>query len=638
MRSDSEFGSVLLQSGSTFLQELCDSIRNRFGAQIVLIGTLRIAESERVYVMACSKQRADVNFEHYDVCPAPCQRVLTERKIIVYHENLNDIYPDDEGIRAFESVSYVGCPLMDERGKSIGILVLEWATPLSKEKAEMVVQSLSALLPRVSVEVLHVTTEHAFQALMSPADPIAKTDVEIFRTIVQQAAALSQVHGVMLAKCDTAATSQFRVLACVVGDELQRSAEGATFAYDDSPCSYLRKSDTFFCERGVQEKFPAVTFFKDVNAESYLGFGFRNNEGRPVGHLILVHDRPMSQRALTSPILNIIASRARQELQRLAAEEERKLLEESLVVRRKLESLGLMAGTIAHDFNNQLASMIGHTELAMLEMDPTTSAFSSLKVAEKSMWRARDVIAELLDFAGNTPGTPPEMLALGKLVQHTLSTIKTDLPPSCNLKVDIENPLPMILGRPTQVSQILGNLVLNARDALDMNEGTLTVKAALTVPSPEEQRRCLTSHTADMPTPCVMLEVTDTGSGMDAATAARVFDPFFSTKGSARGLGLPGIAGIAKRMNAGLTLNSVPGAGTTFRLYFRPAGEATSMDDPAPNHESESVLPCVKVLVVDDEPEVLKMVALQAESLGYQAIRAASGEAAILKAQADLDI
>ncbi|MEP4196912.1 MAG: response regulator [Aliishimia sp.] len=634
------FAEAALKSGPAFLQEICDVARVTFGAQLALIGSLRIVEARRIYVLGSSKQNPNIALEAYDVCAAPCRRVLTEATMVVHLEDLQNRFPDDPGVQAFASQSYIGFPLIDELGESIGIFVLEWDTPMSEEKSRNVIQTLETLLPRISAEVSTQIVEHAFQALMIPIDDETKDDTAIFRTIVLQAAALSQVHAVLLAQCIDDDAQDFKILAAAAGGDLLTSAEGHLVKYDGTPCHNLKTKDTFFLERDLQLAFPSMPLFQDLNAEAYLGFGARKKNGQPLGHLALIHDRPMAPRALRSPVLRVIASRSTQELRRHVAEAERKSLADTIVVRKKLESLGLMAGTIAHDFNNQLTAIIGHTELAMLDLPPAHSAMPSLQIAKDNMWRARDVIGDLMDFAGNASGSPAERLSLSDLINHTLSGLNAEIPQTCQIDVSIEDTQPEIFGHKAQIIQILGNLILNALEALEEREGAIKLQVSLVPISMQERGKCLTGCAPALPDMCVALEVTDTGRGMEIATAERVFDPFFSTKKSSRGLGLAGVLGIARRMQAGLTFQSQPEIGTSFRLYFPPA----PTDPPTafvPDQDSLTEHPnpsLGKILVVDDKPEVLDLISRQVERLGHEVVSVMSGYEAIALAKSTSDI
>lgn len=622
---------ALLLSGNAFIRKMCDALREITGAQVVLIGSLRVTESELVSVLGMSTRQPGISVASYDTCPTPCQKVLREQQTLVLLEPLEDRFPDARSFGTGKCLTYIGLPLLNPRGDTIGNVTLDWDRALTEAEAQETVALVQRVLPRIEAEACQQVVAHAFEALMDPANDIeVGSDAAVFRTIAQQAAELGQVHGAFLARTIDEEANQFSILAAFAGGRVLTELEGQVLSYDGTPCENLRTSDTFFQARGLRERYPDLDVAREYGIESYCGFGFRDNSRAPIGHLALWHNRPMSPRALNCRIVNIIASRAGLELKRYVMETERQALRETLQVRKKLDSLGLMAGTIAHDFNNQLAAVIGHTELAMLELDPAHPATRLLKVAEDGLWRARDVVGDLMDFAGNAPRSAPELLSLNELVAQNLASIGQKLPSQTAIRTDLDGALPRVLLRGSQVHQVLSNLVANGLESMEERGGSLTVRTALTSIAARDKTRCLTGHSQDMPDLCVMLEITDTGNGLDPETAERVFDPYFSVKGVSRGLGLSGVLGIARRLPAGLVFDSKEGQGTRFRLYFEPQLDAvSSQDDASAKPINPARAPRRRVLVVDDEDSVLSTVARQVESLGYEPLQASCGDEAV---------
>jgi len=160
--------------------------------------------------------------------------------------------------------------------------------------------------------------------------------------------------------------------------------------------------------------------------------------------------------------------------------------------------------------------------------------------------------------------------------------------------------------------------------------GIITRRTNPTKLDTRETSRCITGYSQEMPDSCVLLEVSDTGPGLDGETADRIFDPYFSVKGVSRGLGLSGVLGIARRIRAGLILETAPNVGTTFRLLLSPAftsdWEANNLTDKI---EVQAPVPTRKILVVDDDKAVLATVAKEISQLGYEPISASSGSEAI---------
>lgn len=623
--------AALLKSGQAFFSSICSALLDMSGAHLALIGSLKIAEAEQIEILALSSSVEGVDVQRYDAFPAPCLEVLTQKQVCVHLNDLDRRFPDDVGIQSLQSKSYVGFPLLNMRGSPVGILVLEWAVAIPQELADDVIAQVSAIIPRLQTEVAQHNVAHAFEALIAPKlDTPEQSEEEIFRSIVQQAAALSQVHSTVLTRCLDGNEDRFQVLAACAGGQVLPEAEGRFMTYHSAPCGELKTQDTHFQGRGLRETYPEVSLFQELGVEAYCGFGFRDSDGRPIGHLAFLHDRPMAPRMLECRIVNIIASRAGQELQRHFAEAERNALREALSVRKKLESLGLMAGTIAHDFNNQLSAIIGHTELAMLELAGNHPASATLGTAEQCMWRARDVIGDLMDFAGDTPKSPASVIHLTDVAEQALPALQADLPDGVRIETAFANQLPAMLGRSMQLHRMLGNLALNGIEAMRETGGALTIKVTQGPMARDERSRCLTGHGARLPDVCLCLEIADTGRGMDAQAAERVFDPFFSTKGVGRGLGLSGVLGIAKRFPASLTFDTELGKGTRFRLYFAPSDAAEPGAGLGQGRtEAAGFGTNGKVLVVDDEPDVLKTIVMLVKSLGFEVCHASSGKEAL---------
>jgi PAS domain S-box-containing protein len=305
------------------------------------------------------------------------------------------------------------------------------------------------------------------------------------------------------------------------------------------------------------------------------------------------------------------------ESDRKRAEEEKAKLQGQLTQAQKMESVGRLAGGVAHDFNNMLAVILGHTELAMENLDPSQPLYRGLQEIRKAAEHSADLTRQLLAFA-RKQNIAPKVLDLNKTVEGMLKMLRRligediDLAwmPGANLwpvKVD-----------PSQIDQILANLCVNARDAIK-GVGKITIETQDTT---LDEAYCAASA-GFIPGEYVMLAVSDDGRGMDKETQSHLFEPFFTTKGvgEGTGLGLATVYGIVKQNNGFINFYSEPGHGTRFTIYLpRYAGKAgvnqtTVSAKPAEcGHET--------ILLVEDEPAILKMTALMLERLGYKVLSA----------------
>lgn len=252
--------------------------------------------------------------------------------------------------------------------------------------------------------------------------------------------------------------------------------------------------------------------------------------------------------------------------ERRRIEAERRTMEQHLVEAQKLESLGVLAGGVAHDFNNILMGMVARTDVALLKLPPGSPVRTSLEDVKQQARRAADLVRQMLAFSGKGRYLV-EPLDLGALVYEVIPLLQPSLPRETDLRVEIPSDLPRPQGDATQIRQLVTNLLLNAGEALEGGRGAVTVSAGHGSFSWEELAEpalLLQPATGSY----VWIEVADSGSGMDAATLQRVFEPFFSTKALGRGLGMSAVLGIVRGHHGSLQLRSQPGKGTTCRVFL----------------------------------------------------------------------
>jgi len=308
---------------------------------------------------------------------------------------------------------------------------------------------------------------------------------------------------------------------------------------------------------------------------------------------------------------------------------ERMLLEEQLRETQKLESLGVLAGGIAHDFNNLLAIMLGNASLARATLPPSAREHRNLLEIESAAERAADLTHQLLSYAGRGAiETAP--LEVGALVTGMVDLLASAVPADVRLAFDLAPDLPAVEADAGELQQIVLNLVTNASEATG-GSGVVWLGTRCVVvgeaPQPSND-----GFVGEPPAPgsYVVLEVRDAGCGMDDATRARVFDPFFSTKGLGRGLGLAAVQGIVRSHGGGMRLETAPGRGSRFEILLpvsaRPVAATT-----APPRPLDGEAPGVHgtVLIVDDEDGVRFAAGLALEYGGYRVLTAVNGAEAL---------
>lgn len=305
---------------------------------------------------------------------------------------------------------------------------------------------------------------------------------------------------------------------------------------------------------------------------------------------------------------------------------ETRKLEEQYRQAQKLEAIGTFAGGIAHDFNNILSAISGYTELAIMCAEEPPKVREHLGSVLQASHRAQEMILQILTFS-RRDRTERKPMPLQPVITEALKLLRANAPARIAFDTDLAPDAPVVLADATQIHQVIMNLGTNACHAMKNGEGRLTVK--------------LESHTVDAaqaarqprlkPGAYARVSVGDTGSGMDEVTLRRLFEPFFTTKkaGEGTGLGLAMVHGVMNAHDGVVTVESEPGTGTTFRLYFHALGAA------APEPQAAPPVPAggagQRILLVDDEPMLIEMNRMALRKLGYEVETSSEGAEALEK-------
>ena len=303
----------------------------------------------------------------------------------------------------------------------------------------------------------------------------------------------------------------------------------------------------------------------------------------------------------------------------------RRQLEAHLRQAQKIEAIGTLAGGIAHDFNNLLGGIFGYTEMALdaaTDEGQRRDLLSLLKVAD----RAKNLVSQILAFSRRQEASK-QPLELGVALREALNLIRASLPSTVAIEADLSpQPCP-VLADPTQIHQILLNLCTNAFQAMQGRPGSITVSL-----TQERLRQARRVSGKDLPAGAyALLSVGDSGGGIDPQIRHRIFDPFFTTKevGQGTGLGLSVVHGIVMDTGGGIELQSEPGQGSLFRIYLPLLDEAAASPESGPSALPEAAGRQERLLLVDDEPDLLAVTASLLKSRGYRVTTASDPEAAI---------
>jgi len=341
-------------------------------------------------------------------------------------------------------------------------------------------------------------------------------------------------------------------------------------------------------------------------------------------HGVLCHEHVGDAREWSATDQSFAASAA--DLVSLAiADHERVRLEQQYTETQKLESLGVLAGGIAHDFSNLLQGILGNADLARTQLPAHSPARERLDGVRQAARRAAELCDEMLAYSGQGKFII-EALSVHETVQEIAHLLESSISKKVELEIDISDELPLVYADRAQLRQIVMNLITNASESMGEAAGVVTIRAmARECGAQELESPYLTEPI--QPGMYVILEVRDHGSGMDADTRSRMFDPFFTTKFTGRGLGLAAVLGIM-RTNKGLVeVESELGQGTLVRVYF-PAAEPGVQPEPPRPRRTRSAMGGT-VLLVDDEEMVRIVAKAMLEVSGFDVIEASDGAEAI---------
>ncbi len=282
-------------------------------------------------------------------------------------------------------------------------------------------------------------------------------------------------------------------------------------------------------------------------------------------------------------------------------------LERELNQAQKMEAMGVLAGGIAHDFNNILSGIFGFAELAQMKVGRESDAFEYIKQVRIAADRARELVLQILTFSRKSEHIT-EPLQLSLIVKEALKLLRSSIPASINLKTNIRSN-GLVMADAGQIHQIIMNLVTNAYQAIGHEVGIITV--SLLDVSKDEAIVLTSGHKPDKSGECVLLEIKDSGCGMNAETLNSIFEPYFTTKekGKGTGLGMAVVHGIVKKHNGTINVSSEPGKGSILQIFFNTVQRTDAIDIETTEPETTST-ETARIMFVDDE-EMLRQLVLE---------------------------
>ncbi|MFT7676362.1 MAG: PAS domain S-box-containing protein [Planctomycetota bacterium] len=308
-----------------------------------------------------------------------------------------------------------------------------------------------------------------------------------------------------------------------------------------------------------------------------------------------------------------------------AAEKKQRDLERQMLQAQKMESLGLMAGGVAHDFNNLLVVILGNADLLKSTLARNPGKLELVNEICAASIQAAELCQQMMAFTGRGRLSPTHF-DLQELVQELCQLLRISVPKQATLEFKRGSKQLSMVGDATQVRQVVMNVILNACESLCDGPGQITIKAGKRIVATD-------THAIGLSVPregeYLFLEVQDSGGGMDQETLAKLFDPFFTTKFAGRGLGMAAVLGIMRAHNGGIHVRSAPNEGSRFEIWFPVASADHEITQPRTIAESVAWTGSGTVLLVDDQPAVLRLGKQMLERLGFEVHVASAGREAV---------
>jgi PAS domain S-box-containing protein len=581
---------VSAATGQKFFRHLVSRLAEILEADFVLIGELERdgAEPARIRTIARFADGKPAKNIVYDLAGSPCENVVGKR-LCSYASGVQELFPRDRVLVATGVVGYVGAPLYDSQDRALGIINVLYRREIPNVRlAESVLRIFAT---RAAGELERKTAE---QELLASE----RLNQRIIESMPGGVVQVDADGGIPFAN-----EQAQRFLGLEYDDATERYVESfpeRTMIAEDGSV-YPRAEDPLVkCLASGIEQPPRVIGAKRGDAVAwgiFTAIPLAGPGGKVDEAVVMFVD---------------ISDRKR-------AEEERRRLEAQVQHAQKLESLGILAGGIAHDFNNLLTGILGNVSLALMKLPADSDLAVSLGRVERAAERAAKLTNQMLAYAGKGSFLIGSF-ALDSLIQEIVPLVQSSVSKKAKLELDLDSKLPEIEGDRTQIEQVVMNLITNASDALEGNEGVIRLVTGLAREAPGLD---LDAGEGPGHSSWVFLEVSDNGAGMDEETRLRIFDPFFTTKFTGRGLGLAAVQGIVRGHRGTIRVESTPGRGTKFTVFF-PAGRSPSPERSRPV-ASERARGSGTVLVIDDEESVRDVATAALRSAGYEVVAARDG-------------
>ncbi len=536
------------------------------------------------------------NFE-YGLAGTPCEHVIAGQACL-YHRDIQDLFPDDQDLVDLRAESYAAVPFQNAAGNVTGHLVVLDVEAIEDGSLDLSVLKIFAARAGAELE-----RQHALAALQTHQETLRESEARL-RQVIDLVP-----HFIFAKDSEGRFILGNRAIADAYGTTVEEllGKGDSDFASSEQEAGHFREDDLEVIRSGR----------KKVISEEQI----TDSEGRV--RFLETTKIPFSY---ANSDLAAVLGVAIDITERKREKEERQKLDEQMRQAQKLESLGVLAGGIAHDFNNLLVGILGNAGLALSKLYPGSACRPNVEGIETAAKRAAELSNQMLAYSGRGKFVVRQ-INLKTLVEGMIDLLQASMTKKATLQLDLRTDLPTIEVDVTEIRQVVMNLITNAGDSLGEEEGVISISTRAV----NADRSYLAKTFLDDGLPAgryLVLEVSDTGCGMDQATLERIFDPFFSTKFSGRGLGLAAVLGIVRGHNGAIEMSSEPGHGTTFRVLL-PVSHSKQEQPPLQSEPVEAQGNGRTILVVDDDPTVREIATEILQEFGFAVMDAQDGLAAI---------
>lgn len=317
--SSDELMILATSTGQNFMQAFTETLADCFETDLVTVGELMVLADEQISVLASCFDGKPMGDFVYDAKDTPCFDVIKAGKRQAFLCRVQELFPQDSFFIDENIQSYIGFPLQNHAGESIGLIQAAWRREIDREEADHVIETIALFVDRLSAELV---TAHAMRILSALVEGPALTgNLDALRLICEQMQSALKIRAAFIAECIPDNDSCFRVLTCCQDGELLQTVEGKIIPYKGTPCGNLKDRDVFHLPNQLQEAFPDQVQNKELNLISYLGLNIRDENNQVIGHFALQHDRELLPKTLESDLFKLFAARVSLELRKYQSEQ-----------------------------------------------------------------------------------------------------------------------------------------------------------------------------------------------------------------------------------------------------------------------------------------------------------------------------